>query len=570
MTTLAGIAPTSGPARRKAWRLSIGAMMVLVVAIGCALGWIAHRARLQRAAITAIQKARGAAFYRGEDARNVGSKSRAPKWLQKWIGRDVFDSITFATLTPGAQLDDRLMTHLGALDRLEELSLGTSARPERLTAVGMSQFGKLKYLKTLHISGLANLADFAPALGELKNLRSLRMQISYATDDDMTQIGRLTAIEELDISTLNVTDSGFARLAKLTKMQSLALRGCVVTDLSPLAGMPNLKFVMLGNQSPTATNKGLRSVSLAPLLDKRKLISIQLSNIPTDDSNLKRIASLPSLGMIGVSGARITEEGLAELSKATGLGSLTLHETAIHDLHPLGALSTTLGAIDVEGSPITDEGLSPFAGASRLRMLNLSQTKVTDAGLAHLSMSSGLSSLYLNGTSITDAGLARLSGMTALRNLELAGTNVSGEGFSNLSGAKQLLFLNLQNSRVTDEGLAFVAKLRGLRQLNLNGTRVSDAGLPHLKAATSLEGLQLCGTRVTDDGLAHLAHMPRLRDLWLEETNITDAGLVHIARLRSMRQLLTHGTRITDGGLARLKAQSPAIRVLTAPLAKSR
>ena len=61
--------------------------------------------------------------------------------------------------------------------------------------------------------------------------------------------------------------------------------------------------------------------------------------------------------------------------------------------------------------------------------LDLSQTKVTDAGLKELGKLKRLTALHLNNTKVTDAGLKELKEL------------------------KQLEFLNLSNTQVTDAGL---------------------------------------------------------------------------------------------------------------------
>jgi Leucine-rich repeat (LRR) protein len=538
-------------------------MMALVLAVGGALGWIAYRARVQQAAVSAILKARGAAFYNGEDATNVGTKARGPKWLRRIIGRDVLDRVTFVTLTAHAGFDDRLMSRIGALSNLEILGLNISPRAARLTPRGASQIANLRQLKELRLDGLADMREFIPYIGELKHLHVLTMQTSYATDEDLSRLGGLTELQQLDTSTKNVTSKGFAQLANLRNLRHLALRQCVVDDLSALVGMTKLTSLMLGDLRPTATSKGLKPVSLSPLFDKTKLTGIRLFNIPTDDANLVRIATLPLLRSVEVSGVGVTEKSLAELSKASALSFLALHESSVRDLRPLGAQIRKISMLGVTGCPITDDGLSPIATATRLSTLNLSKTNVTDAGLAHLGTLGRLRVLSLNGTRITDDGLANLSRLTALRQFELAETPVRGSGLSHLAGATQLLFLDLQSSAVTDEGLAFLAKLRGLKHLTLTGTSISDSGLAQLKAAKSVEVLYLQRTRITDDGLVHLAGMPQLRDLWLGQTKITDDGLAHLALVRSLRRVVAPDTEITVHGIAKLKAALPAVRVDT-------
>jgi hypothetical protein len=55
----------SGPSPKKSrrLRLSIRAMLVLVLAFGTFLGWLSHRARVQRIAVATIERAGGKVYY---------------------------------------------------------------------------------------------------------------------------------------------------------------------------------------------------------------------------------------------------------------------------------------------------------------------------------------------------------------------------------------------------------------------------------------------------------------------------------------------------------------------------
>ena len=68
--------------------------------------------------------------------------------------------------------------------------------------------------------------------------------------------------------------------------------------------------------------------------------------------------------------------------------------------------------------------------------------------------------MNLNGTRITDAGLVHLSGLTNLRDLWLTGTGVG-----------------LTGTGVTDAGLVHLSGLKKLEVLDLDGTGVTDSGL---------------------------------------------------------------------------------------------
>ncbi len=64
----------------------------------------------------------------------------------------------------------------------------------------------------------------------------------------------------------------------------------------------------------------------------------------------------------------------------------------------------------------------------RLRVLNLSQTPVDDAGLAHLSGLTGLVELNLSETHVTDAGLEHLARLSNLKELALPDDGVTAQG----------------------------------------------------------------------------------------------------------------------------------------------
>jgi hypothetical protein len=94
-----------------------------------------------------------------------------------------------------------------------------------------------------------------------------------------------------------------------------------------------------------------------------------------------------------------------------------------------------------------------------VHIVNLGDTQVNDAGLAHLQELTGLDSLWLDGTQVTDTGLVRLQGLTGLQDL------------------------CLDRTQVTDAGLAHLQGMTGLERLWLDGTQVTDAGLAQIQQA---------------------------------------------------------------------------------------
>ncbi len=84
-------------------------------------------------------------------------------------------------------------------------------------------------------------------------------------------------------------------------------------------------------------------------------------------------------------------------------------------------------------------GTSQIFGPAGVTFVDLSGTAVGDAQLEHLGEQleglSGLRVLNLSRTPITDAGLEYLKGLTQLKSLDLSETNITEEGATRLSKA---------------------------------------------------------------------------------------------------------------------------------------
>lgn len=163
--------------------------------------------------------------------------------------------------------------------------------------------------------------------------------------------------------------------------------------------------------------------------------------------------------------------------------------------------------------------------------LDLFNTKVTDDDLGYLLRSlDDLRFLSLAETKVSNAGLVHLTRLKRLQELHLDNTGITNEGLSLLTGITSLQILDLKHTRINDEGLAKLKPLTGLRGLYLTRTDVTDAGLVHVKAFKELETLILWDTAVSDEGLVHLESMPKLRELILWGTQVTDTGVKRLGK----------------------------------------
>lgn len=93
----------------------------------------------------------------------------------------------------------------------------------------------------------------------------------------------------------------------------------------------------------------------------------------------------------------------------------------------------SLVGLDVSGSEVSDRGLQEFATArSRLRLLDLSFTRVGDEGLKSLAALPELRHVSLIGCRVTDIGTDSLMRLERLREIYLAKTQVSPQAAEKL------------------------------------------------------------------------------------------------------------------------------------------
>jgi internalin A len=436
--------------RRPRVRLSVRALMIIVLVLGCGFGWVVRRAHIQRDAVAAIVKGGGRVWYDWEDPlQRVGpdgeyrasypSRTKrappAPKWLFDRLGPDYFGRVRQVTV--GARDPDAVMARVAQLEDVRSVYF--------VLDVPLSDAG----------------------------MKSIPLMTELRTFDTPIRGGKLTGA-----SLENFKGLKELRVLFLTSKPVLA-----DADLVHIKGLTALQFLAL---------------------------SISPENAITDTgvANFKDMVDMRNLGMAG---ARVTSAGLEYLRGMTKLHELRIPGTRVDDLAPIRHL-TGLKFLHLGETPITDAGLAPIAGFSSLNTLFLRKTPITDAGVKHLRGLASLTQLDLGQTGITDAGLAELAGLKSLVRLDLSGTQVKEAGLAHLAGLSSLMTLNLSETGVTDAGLVYLTRLPLLTTLDLGKTPVTDAGLKHLAGMKSLNRLTIEGSATTDAAVNSLQNsMPQLR-----------------------------------------------------------
>ena len=177
------------PRRRFPVRLSVRALMGVVVVIAVWLGWYVRGVQTQRKAVAAIANAGGTVAYDWEWGNydpNISSpqgKPRAPKWVADRIGVDYVGNVVQVDLVPNRRrkatiADDQTLKYVARLGHLERLWLNRTA----VTDAGMVCLGGLSRLNHLNL-GASGVTDAGLAhLKGLSNLRLLDLDGSKVTD----------------------------------------------------------------------------------------------------------------------------------------------------------------------------------------------------------------------------------------------------------------------------------------------------------------------------------------------------------------------------------------------------
>jgi serine/threonine protein kinase len=159
----------------------------------------------------------------------------------------------------------------------------------------------------------------------------------------------------------------------------------------------------------------------------------------------------------------------------------------------------TLIMLKLEGQKVTDDGVANLSKLKNLKMITLFNNSITDVGVSRLRAFKHLRYLMLGkNLEVTDQGLHYLAALP-LDTIWLDFDQITSNGLRQLADIKTLRVLNLSHSRVTDDGMKTLATMP-LISLELDGLKITDAGLMQLAATKTLRQVSLKDTLVTEEG----------------------------------------------------------------------
>lgn len=339
---------------RSRWHISVRALMVVTLVIGCLAGWLAHRIRTQRQAIAALnaQGARITLTHQKwtESSRPYGGSAHfdaeppGPRWLRRWIGDELFQSVGAVEMT-GTQGND--ITPLAACDRLEYIELFLMPVPEG----GFAVLHNLRHLKTVVVEGpavtdsaLADLArvesiedlkicrsDASPKgwghLADLRNLKTLQFNQARLDGATFERWSRgMPRLEQLDVGLqdgVSIGDAELIALARINSLLHLGINGARVTDaaMPAVARMPHLVYLALFT-SPHLTDAGIAQLARSPSLERIHLYHADRLT----DAGLAHLATAPKLTMLTLGHSQISPGGIEAFRRAAPQIKLSIHK----------------------------------------------------------------------------------------------------------------------------------------------------------------------------------------------------------------------------------------------------
>ncbi|PNH03680.1 SCF E3 ubiquitin ligase complex F-box protein grrA [Tetrabaena socialis] len=362
----------------------------------------------------------------------------------------------------------------------EELFVAT-ARSIRLVCAAWRDAGASSVVR-LRLGGLGPLSASRPLAAVFPELRCLDLSaFGGLRDEGVALLGGCRGLEKLQLAAPGLTAAGLQAVSAMFPVLRCFWLGVAGSDAvteegltAVAAGLPGLMRLELQGCSR------LRNERLGPLLGRMgRLRHLDLSNcLNLLDSCLTGLASLSSLASLKMRGCwKVSGEGLGVLAPP----------------------------------------------ALQLRFLDLSECKVTDAGLHQVATLTSLTRLYLaRSWDVRAPGLAALSRLTRLAVLDLSQTNTDNTGVAEMSVGLtvSLTDLDLSATLINRHGVcALAAALPRLRRLKLNKCPgLDDDALLHLASLSCLRRLHVRHCRNLSDSAATglAAALPRLQHFELD------------------------------------------------------
>ncbi len=382
----------------------------------------------------------------------------------------------------GNRISDDGIVSLRRLSKLRHLNVGFCDRSphdeffqERISDAGIAELRGLTELRELNLT-LSSITDAGlRTIGRFDRLESLVLQQNRGiTDASLKHLANLRRLKRLDLAQCyDFGDDGVANLAGLSNLEWMDLSGSQISDsgLKNLVAMRHLRHLNLAFCKRINVD-GLRHLKYLPDLEE-----LVLESTNVHDAGLVNLQGMRSLMSLNLDGTPITDAGLADLKQLPALKKLGLYGNVFTHGIPNGHHRCRFGSftgapaleeLNLGLKPLTDSGLIQLGRLTGLSKLGLAETKITDGGLSRLGGLAHLRDLDLGSTSVTGKGLDALAHLGKLEHLGLNFCKgVTDDSLTSIARLRGLKWLDLSGTNVTDAGLDRLAVLTNLETLYL-------------------------------------------------------------------------------------------------------
>lgn len=383
-------------------------------------------------------------------------------------------------------------------------------------------------------------------LPSLKKLTSLTVWQENVDNKDISQIGQCLNLEKLNLGQMNISSRILERLQHLNSLKELVFDHATFPaneriGLGYLEGVRHVSFIDSDNPNPMiheasqlnsvesltvegrSSGKSLSRESLLSLLEMQNLVALDLIDVGVTNAGVEILSQISSLKKLSLDwNSDITPMSFKYLSKLRNLESLSLKDIA------------------------SGGGLNQLSQLTQLSTLQLSLTDITDKDLKALSKFPRLKSLDLSRTKITDDGLAHLLSLKELEELTLVRTDISKQGLDTISKIATIQKLNISFTKISNDSMKPVSELDNLRWLSIASTEIKPGGLNPLLHCTKLEHISLSYNDVSDEDACVIAKLPNLQSIYIVNTKITDRSIPCFVSMPKLQTLDIEGTDVSD------------------------
>ena len=336
---------------------------------------------------------------------------------------------------------------------------GKAITPQQVQQLGSCDWIRILDLSNTHL-GDAELNNIA----NISKLRELRLANTQITDAGLKQLKRLERLYLLDASGPSVTYDGLAELEK-------SFPGSNFREQLALARLEK-------NQNISHSQKFVEATPDLDVFPPPLLLTASIVNLSEggkeeiSDEDVADLRQLSSATQFDVQGHAFPQGGLAFLADLTNLESVGIYDqkktigVRDSDLITLARLPK-LKQLGLNANAITNDGMAHLSAAHQLQTLSIHGYQLTPQCLVHLRGLLGLKQLDLNMWNYR-AHNEYVEDPTAA---EIADAR---EGVKNLAAIPNLEFLSVMGNLMVDDVVATFADLKQLKSLKLDGRYCSQ------------------------------------------------------------------------------------------------